>query len=97
MSQPTRILAAALVLAAAATAAHARAPASMPERMPAALSAAMSAPTPSTMPTFRHVTSLGTTKPPGAALDARGGTGPRLDAESRRLARAIRTAVCTGC
>ncbi len=96
MFQPNRILAA-LVLAGAATAAQARDPASMPAMVPAALSAPMPAPVLRSIPSFRSVTSLGTTKPAGAALDARGGIKPSLDAESRRLDHLIHTAICTGC
>ena len=92
-----QVLLAALVLTGAATAAQARTPAPMPATMPAALSAPMPAPALRSIPSFRSVTARGTTKPAGAALDARGGTKPSLDAESRRLDRLIRTAVCTGC
>lgn len=46
---------------------------------------------------FRQVARSGVTKPAGAALDARLGSRPSLDAESRRLNHLIRTAVCTGC
>ncbi|WP_407518791.1 hypothetical protein [Methylobacterium oryzisoli] len=45
----------------------------------------------------RHVTALGTTKPDGAPLDARGGTRPDLDRRSRALDRLIATAICRGC
>ena len=96
MFQPNRILTA-LVLACAVTTAQARALAPMPATMPVILSAPMPAPTPPSIPSVRNVTSLGTTKPSGAVLDARGGTTPRLATESRRLDRLIRTAVCIGC
>jgi hypothetical protein len=46
---------------------------------------------------FRHVTSNGTTKPTGAALDGRGGTTAALDRKSRDLHNLIATSICTGC
>ncbi|ACA15867.1 hypothetical protein M446_1351 [Methylobacterium sp. 4-46] len=62
-------------------------PGSRPASRPPALS----------RPVVRHVTSLGTTKPDGAALDARAGTRPDLDRRSRDLARLIATSICRGC
>ena len=96
MRKPIRLLAA-LILAGSATGTLARTPSRMPNEAPQALATAMPVPLPSTTQIFRHVTARGTTKPDGLALDARGGTKPSLDAESRRLNRLIRTAVCTGC
>ena len=54
-------------------------------------------PPPAAGPLFRQIIRSGVTKPAGAALAARLGTKPSLDAESRRLNHLIRTAVCTGC
>ncbi|GJE58166.1 hypothetical protein [Methylobacterium trifolii] len=96
MFKPIRLLAAVLVLGGTATASLARTPPGMPDARPA-LSAPMPMPASLATGMFRQVTRLGTTKPAGAALDARGGTRPSLDAESRRLDHLIRTAVCTGC
>ncbi|GJD98501.1 MULTISPECIES: hypothetical protein [Methylobacterium] len=63
----------------------------------AAPAAAETAAAPAMPRPFRHVTLLGTTKPDGAALDARGGTRPDLDRRSRALGRLIATAICRGC
>jgi hypothetical protein len=68
--------------------------------MPAAPNATMQVaamPLPGAGTLFRQIAPSGVTKPAGAALDARLGTKPSLDAESRRLNHLIRTAVCTGC
>ena len=100
-SLPLRLAALALAASASLAApALARAPETMPPAMslPAmSLPAPIDAPLPAAMAVFRHVTATGTTKPAGAALDARRGTGPALDLASRRLDRLIRTAICTGC
>lgn len=55
------------------------------------------APTLSASTQARQVAAGGTTKPPGAALDARRGTSPTLAALDMRLDRLVRTAICTGC
>ncbi len=46
---------------------------------------------------FRRVSSVGQTKPPGAALDWRAGTTTGLDAQSRRLDQLISTTICSRC
>ncbi|WP_407519542.1 hypothetical protein [Methylobacterium oryzisoli] len=46
---------------------------------------------------FRHVSAVGQTKPPGAALDWRAGTTPRLDAKSHHLDQLINTMICSRC
>ena len=46
---------------------------------------------------FRRVSAVGQTKPPGAALDLRAGTTPRLDAQSHRLDQLISTTICSRC
>ena len=46
---------------------------------------------------MRQITTVGATKPPGAALDHRLGTTPRLDLASRLLDQRIRTTSCAGC
>ena len=63
------------------------------DHLPAAVGSA------STMPQalFRQVTSNGTTKPGGSALDGRSGTTAALDRKSRALHNLIATSICTGC
>lgn len=97
MLKPLATLASALVLAAGLVGtAAARAPMPEPDAAnPAVREAAM--PLPNAAQLFRQVARSGVTKPAGAALDARLGTKPGLEAESRRLDRLIRTSVCTGC
>ena len=102
MTKPLPTLLAALALASSAALAPtlpalARTPEAMPATMAAMTVPALGTPLPAAMALFRHVTATGTTKPAGAALDARRGTRPALDLESHRLGRLIRTAVCTGC
>ena len=103
MTKPLPTLLAALALAAlGALAPAAPALARAPEAPPAAMVSAMpvpaiAAPLPSAAAILRHVSATDTTKPAGAALDARRGTRPALDLASHRLDRLIRTAVCTGC
>lgn len=46
---------------------------------------------------IRHVAASGTTKPDGAAVDARLGTSPRLARRSLEIGREIRMAICAGC
>ncbi len=46
---------------------------------------------------FRHVTSSGTTKPPGLALDDRLGSSAALGKIDMRLGHLVHTAICTGC
>jgi hypothetical protein len=46
---------------------------------------------------FRRVSAVGQTKPPGAALDWRAGTTPGLDAQSHRLDQLISTTICGRC
>lgn len=46
---------------------------------------------------FRRLSTVGQTKPPGAALDWRVGTTPRLDAQSHRLDQLINTSICSRC
>jgi hypothetical protein len=46
---------------------------------------------------FRRVSAVGQTKPPGAALDRRAGTTPGLDAQSHRLDQLISTTICGRC
>lgn len=51
----------------------------------------------SSLMAFRHVTATGTTKPPGAALDDRGGTSMTLAAADLRVKQLVRSAICRGC
>lgn len=54
-------------------------------------------PLPATATVLAHVTTTGTTKPPGAALDGRLGTSPALDDAGKRLGALVRLGICTGC
>ena len=96
MIKPLVNLAATLVLATGiAGPAAARAPLPVPGTKTAAQALAM--PLPSTVRLFRQIARSGVTKPAGAALDARLGTKPSLETESRRLGQLVRTSVCIGC
>ena len=52
---------------------------------------------PSVARLMRQITTVGATKPPGAVLDHRLGTTPRLDLASRLLDQRISTTICAGC
>lgn len=97
MTRSTATLAATLLLTLGLQGnAVARARLAMPATSePAVRTVEMQLPTAATL--FRQIARSGVTKPAGAALDARLGTKPHLDVESRRLNHLIRTAVCTGC